>query len=186
MGDGEGGVETCEAREENASLSIFLDDLGGDAAAACAVAPQPCALWVGVGRNLELLVAEAVGAQLRGEGGGEAVEPGGRLPRAIGLTCVLLLRAATRALAEGGCGCGPPPPPPPSRGWACPVEAAERAAEAEANAEVLRAAAEAAAALERQAFPHLLRLLGGSHSALVLFLRQLPSLSCAELLTLSS
>ena len=104
---------------------------------------------------------------------------GRRLPLAMSACCARLVQAAEARHGRSGCDCGLPRPQPLLR--TAKVTAWERREEPRLQRpEDARSAAAAAAELEGAMFPPLLRFLS-SPCSLAVFIRQLPSLDCAEL-----
>ncbi len=106
---------------------------------------------------------------------------GRRLPLAVSTCCARLVQAAEALHERSGCGCGLPRPRPLLR--TAKVAAWKRGEEPRLQRpEDACSAAAAAAELEGAMFPPLLRFLS-SPCSLAVFIRQLPSLDCAELTT---
>jgi len=104
---------------------------------------------------------------------------GRRLPLAVSTCCARLVQAAEALHEQSGCGCGLPRPRPLLR--TVKVAARERGEEYRLQRpEDACSAAAAAAELEGAMFAPLLRFLS-SPCSLAVFIRQLPSLDCAEL-----
>ena len=133
--------------------------------------PEPCALWMSVGRNVEALLAEHVEARVEASGGAIAKPLTAQARLAAGRQAAHLLLTLARAIhAASGCRCGLPSPPLRPRWPRRPRRCAERGMDAHSR----EAAVAAAAALVEHTLPELLRFLS-TPCALVGFLRRLPT-----------
>jgi hypothetical protein len=183
--------ELLQAKLHEADAELALSELHGEADAVPeSSAAEACGGRGGHGgvprRKRPRPTPEAPGATARIAVAAPVSVPapaplGRRLPLAVSTCCARLVRAAEALHERSGCGCGLPRARPLLR--TAKVAAWERGGE-EARLqrpEDAGSAAAAAAELEGAMFPPLLRFLS-SPCSLAVFMRQLPSLDCAELM----